>query len=380
MLNQEKFYNSLKNNGVDFFTGVPDSYLNGFCNYLVANASESEHIIAANEGNAVGIAAGHYFATGKLPLVYMQNSGMGNAVNPLASLADKNVYSVPMIWLIGWRGQPGTGDWAQHLLQGEITKKLPEIMNIEYRVLADDEAETTQILEWACRKAMNDRCPVALIAPKGVLAAEKKPNIPDTSYPLSREEAMEIVMECMPDDTIYSATTGRATRELYFLRDRRGEGHQNDFLNVGSMGHASSVALGIAVAKPDRQVVTFDGDCACMMHMGALTMVSKVNVPKFLHIVLNNGAHESVGGQPSAGFAVDFTGIARASGYATIDTAVSAKEEIVSAIETLRKSEKAGFLEIRIHKGLRGSLPPLDISHEGLITELMNELKGKECE
>ena len=150
MLNQEKFYNTLKNSGVDFFTGVPDSYLNGFCNYLVDNAGEKEHIIAANEGNAVGIAAGHYFSTGRLPLVYMQNSGMGNAVNPLASLADKNVYSVPMIWLIGWRGQPNTGDWAQHQLQGEITEKLPEIMNIPVMILSDDEKAAEELVKNAC--------------------------------------------------------------------------------------------------------------------------------------------------------------------------------------------------------------------------------------
>ncbi len=380
MLNQEFFYQELTKNGVTFFTGVPDSYLNGFCNYLQEHTSDKEHIIAANEGNAVGIAAGHYFANGSLPLVYMQNSGMGNAVNPLASLADRNVYSVPMIWLIGWRGQPGTGDWAQHQLQGEITAKLPEIMNIEYRVLSNDETEVTQILEWACTKAMSDRCPVALIAPKGVLAGEKKANTPDTSYPMSREEAIETILDCMPSDTIYSATTGRATRELYFLRERRKESHRFDFLNVGSMGHASSVALGIAVSKPERPVVTLDGDCACMMHMGAMTMVSKLEAPNFLHIVLNNGAHESVGGQPSAGFAVDFTGIAKASGYATVDSAVTTKDEIIAAVNALRTSGKAGFLEIRIHKGLSGKLPPLDISHEGLITELMNELQGKECE
>ena len=380
MLDQKRFFTLLKNNGVDFFTGVPDSYLNGFCNYLMANTTDNEHLIAANEGNAIGIAAGHFFAKGTLPLVYMQNSGMGNAVNPLASLADKAVYSVPMLLLIGWRGQPDTKDWPQHKLQGEITEKLPEIMEIAHKVLTDDDEETANILEWACRKAINERCPVALIAPKGVLAAEKKPGLPDTSYPLSREEAIETVLDCMPDDTIYSATTGRATRELYFLREHRNESHRFDFLNVGSMGHASSVALGIAVSKPGRTVVTFDGDCACMMHMGAMTMVSKVNVPNFLHIVLNNGAHESVGGQPSAGFFVDFTGIARSCGYATVDSAVSTKEEIIFAIRKLRDSGKAGFLEIRIHKGLRGSLPPLNISHNTLIAELMNELQGKECE
>jgi phosphonopyruvate decarboxylase len=374
LLNQDKFYNTLKNSGVDFFTGVPDSYLNGFCNYLVDNAGEKEHIIAANEGNAVGIAAGHYFSTGRLPLVYMQNSGMGNAVNPLASLADKNVYSVPMIWLIGWRGQPNTGDWAQHQLQGEITEKLPGIMNIPVMILSDDEKAAEELVKNACETAMKNRCPVAVIAPKGVLAGEKKANIPDTSYPLSREEAIEILLDLLPKNTIYSATTGRATREIYFLRERRGESHSCDFLNVGSMGHASSVALGIALENPERYVVTLDGDCSCMMHMGAMTMVSKTNVPNFIHVVLNNGAHESVGGQKSAGYMVDFTAIAKACGYATVDSYAVTREDIEKAVEKLLAEKKAAFLEIRIHKGLRGKLPPLDISHEGLISELMNEL------
>ena len=185
-------------------------------------------------------------------------------------------------------------------IQGEITTKQLDIMNIEYVVLADDEEKTSAAVAWACDKAVSGGCPVALIAPKGVLAGEKKPTTPDTCYPMSREEAIETVLDCMPSDTVYSATTGRATREIYFLRERRNEPHSCDFLNVGSMGHASSVALGIALAEKNRSVVCFDGDSASIMHMGAFTMVSKLNVPNFLHIVLNNGAHESVGGQPSA--------------------------------------------------------------------------------
>lgn len=379
MLNISSFYQTLKLNGVSLFTGVPDSYLNGFCNFLTENCDCYEHIVTANEGNAVGVAAGHFFATGGLPLVYMQNSGMGNAVNPLASLADKNVYSVPMIWLIGWRGQPGTGDWAQHQLQGEITCSLPEILNIPYEILPNDDEKASQIIRDACSKALAERCPVAVIAPKGVLAGEKKANVPDTSYPLSREEAMEVVLDNMPENTVYSATTGRATRELFFLREKRNESHNCDFLNVGSMGHASSVALGIASAKPQRPVVVLDGDCACMMHMGALTMVSKMNVPNLLHIVLNNGAHESVGGQPSAGFAVDFTAIASASGYATMNKAATTKNEIAEFIAALRRTGKAAFLEIRIHKGLSRPLPPLDISHKEIIDDLINELNRKDC-
>lgn len=374
MLNQDKVFNILNENGVKFFTGVPDSYLNGFCNHLINNFSTSDNIIAANEGNAIAIASGHYLATGEIPLVYMQNSGMGNAVNPLVSLADKNVYSIPMLLLIGWRGQPDTGDWAQHKLQGEITTRLLELMHIPYTILEDDNSAFDSVIKTAVSYAKNNRTPYALIAPKGVMAGEKGNN-KDNAYPLSREEAIEIILDNMPQNTVYSATTGRATRELFFLRERRNEGKQCDFLNIGSMGHASSVALGIAQAKPDRKVVCLDGDCAAMMHLGAFTTVSKVNVPNFLHIVLNNGAHESVGGQPSAGFLIDFTEIARASGYNTVEKAATNKQELIAALNVLKNSDKAAFVEVRIHKGLNGKLPPLDFSHRQAIDALINELK-----
>lgn len=373
MLNQNLFYQILKENGVNFFTGVPDSYLNGFCNYVLNHASECSNVIAANEGNAIGIAAGHYFATKQVPLVYMQNSGLGNAVNPLVSLVDKHVYAVPMLLLIGWRGQPGTCDWPQHELQGEITTGLLDIMHIPYVILEDNDEKIKSVLTNAINTAKESHKPFALIAPKGVMAGEKLNNS-DANYSMSREEAIEIVLNCMPENTVYSATTGRATRELFFLRERRKESRKNDFLNVGSMGHASSVALGIAMAKPDRPVVCFDGDSAAMMHLGALTMVSKYPASNFLHIVLNNGAHESVGGQPSAGQLIDFTKIAEACGYKTVGHPVTTKEELTASIETLLNEPQAGFIDVRIHKGLKGKLPPLDFSHREAIDELIREL------
>lgn len=375
MLNQKKVFKALEKNDIHFFTGVPDSYLNGFCNYLINNLPPESNIIAANEGNAVAIAAGHYIATGEIGLVYMQNSGMGNAANPLISLADKNVYSIPMILLIGWRGQPSTGDWAQHKLQGEITPKLLEVMNIPYTILEDDEECFENTVKEAVFFAKTNRTSYALIAPKGIMAGEKINN-KDECYPLSREEAIETVIDNVEKNAIYCATTGRATRELFFIRERRGEGKQNDFLNVGSMGHASSVALGIAQAKPHRKVVCLDGDCAAMMHMGSFTTVSKVNASNLLHIVLNNGAHESVGGQPSAGFLIDFTKIAEASGYKTVGKAVTNKEELVCALKDLACAEKPSFIEVRIHKGLNGKLPALDFSHRSAIDGLMNELRS----
>ena len=377
MISQERVLNTLQSEGVEFFTGVPDSYLNGFCNYLLENISNDKHIIAVNEGNAIGIACGYYFSTNTVPLVYMQNSGMGNTLNPIVSLADKYVYHVPMILLIGWRGEPGTGDHPQHKTQGEITLKLLEMLNIPYVIAEDDDELLKKQTQWAVQTAKERKCPVAIIGRKGVFAGTKKSNIKDESYPMSREEAIEIILDSMPKDTIYIATTGRVTRELYFLRERRKESHQYDFLNVGSMGHASSVALGIALADRSRKVVCLDGDSAALMHMGAFTMVSKTDVPNMSHIVLNNGAHESVGGQPSAGHKVSFTEIAHGSGYQIPGTPVTSEEELVNALEILKTSEKPFFIDVRIHKGLKGALPPLNISHGELIQKLENELQQR---
>lgn len=379
MIDNKRYLNTLMNTGVEFFTGVPDSYLNGFCNCLLENVSNEKNIIAANEGNAIAIAAGYYFSTGKIPLVYMQNSGIGNAINPLLSMADKDVYSVPMVLLIGWRGEPNTNDHAQHKMQGELTINLLDLMQIPYYVADDNddllEKYTINLIE----QAQRDRRVVAIIARKGVFAAEKKSTAPvENGYPLFREEAIETVLDTMPNDTIFVATTGRATRELYFLRERRDEGHNCDFLNVGSMGHASSVALGLALENKNRKVVCLDGDSAVLMHMGSLSMVSKLEVPNLLHVVLNNGAHESVGGQPSAGMNVEFTKIAQGAGYKTVGHPVATKEEIIEAVQNLANCGKAAFIDIRIKKGLSSKLPPLDIlSHVELVNGFMNELKKK---
>ena len=373
MLDQAKIYNLFVENGVSFFTGVPDSYLNGFCNYILKNAPVNKNIIAANEGNAIGIAAGHYIATKEIPLVYMQNSGLGNTVNPLVSLCDEKVYNIPVILLIGWRGQPDTKDHPQHELQGIITPKLLDVMNIPYSILEDDYEKSSEMIVKAINEAKTSRKSYALIAPKGVMAGEKLNN-KDETYPLSREEAIEIVLNEMPKNTIYSATTGRATRELFFLRERRSESKCHDFLNVGSMGHASSVALGIALEKPDRKVVVFDGDSAAIMHLGAFTMMSKLNVPNYIHVILNNGAHESVGGQPSVGHLIDFTKIAEACGYNTVGKPVTNKNELIEAVKKLKDSGKASLIDVRIHKGLSGKLPEIVFSHKDAIDALINEL------
>jgi phosphonopyruvate decarboxylase len=307
----------------------------------------------------------------------MQNSGQGNTVNPLASLADKAVYAVPMLLLIGWRGQGNTEpNHPQHKLQGEITTSLLEIMHIPYSVLTDSDDEFAATVGKAVEYCRQTRQPYGLIAPKGVMADPDKHNNVDAAFPMSREEAIEVILDHMPKDTIYSASTGRATRELFFLREKRGESKSHDFLNVGSMGHASSVALGIALEKPERHVVALDGDSAAIMHLGAMTMVSKVNAPNYLHVVLNNGAHESVGGQPSAGHLVDFTGIAEACGYQTVHKPVTTEEELIDAIDRLACCGKAAFIDCRIHKGLNRKLPPIIFDHREAIDALIDDLNG----
>lgn len=379
MLNQQIVYKILSENHINFFTGVPDSFLNGFCNYGLEQFSDN-FIIAANEGNAIAIAAGHYFATKEIPLVYMQNSGMGISINPLASLVDKNVYSVPMIILIGWRGHNGTEkSHPQHKLQGEITPKLLDVMHIPYSVLSDDITDFSRSISKAVSYCKLNKQPYCLLSPKGIMADTKKEECIDDSFPLGRNKAIEIILDNLPYNSIFVASTGRITRELFHLRKKRNEDMRHDFLNVGAMGHASSVALGIALEHPERKVIALDGDAAAIMHLGAFTMASKLKLSNFMHIVLNNGVHESVGGQPSTGHMIDFTQIAKACGYETVDEAVTDEILLVQALKKLSEAKKTSFIDLKIHKGSETKLQPIEFSHKNAIESFIEELnKGSE--
>lgn len=378
MIDQEKFIKYLQNNGIEFITGVPDTLLNDFCLFIENQWPKDKHIIAANEGNAVAIAAGYHLATGSIPLVYMQNSGLGNTVNPLLSLTHKEVYSIPMILLIGWRGQPGIKDHAQHKKQGELTPVLLSSMDIPYKIIEDNLEYAINAVSWALNTAKNMKSPVALLATKGVFAKASKEDFKEKSiYPLSREQAIECILKSVPPDTIFVASTGRITRELYALRDLHGTGHKMDFLNVGAMGHASSIATGIAIANKNKLVVCLDGDAAAIMHLGALTTSGTLGLSNFLHVVLNNGVHESVGGQETAGFKVNLTQIAKYSGYTTTETWVSTKTEIENQIRNLLLVPAPSFLEIKIKKGIRKNLPPLSLNHQYFKDIFMEELRNK---
>lgn len=348
-------YNSLLENGTDFFTGVPDSLLKSFCAYVTDNTPPEKHIIAANEGSATALACGYYFATGKIPLIYMQNSGEGNMVNPMLSLADRDVYSVPMLILIGWRGEPGVHDEPQHVKQGKVTCALLDAMQIPYELLSDNETDVLEQLDKAYQYIRENNAQYAFVIRKGVFEDYKlRDNIP-VSGNMSREAAIEKIMLSAESDTAFISTTGMASRELYELREKHNQGHEKDFLTVGGMGHASQIALSIAMQKKERQIYCIDGDGAAIMQMGGMAIIGSRKPLNFVHFVLNNGAHDSVGGQPTVGRQIDFCKIAEGCGYDNV-VKVQTLDELDAVLNDSATKEKLTFVEVVITKGARKDL------------------------
>lgn len=355
MVSPELFIRTLQENGVSFFAGVPDSLLKNVCAYITDNVDADRNLITANEGNAVGVAAGHYLATGEIPLVYMQNSGIGNSVNPLLSLADGKVYSIPMVLMIGWRGEPGVHDEPQHVKQGEVTLPLLDAMGIPWRILPGNDDEAAGVMDTVVGECRHTGTPHAVIIRKGTFGPYRLRTEVINDNPLSREDALKLVADSLPQETIIVSTTGKLSRELYEYRDARGESHESDFLTVGSMGHSSSIALGIALGQPGRRVVCLDGDGAFIMHMGAVTNIGHLAPANYIHIVFNNGAHESVGGQPTLGFDIDIPAIAMACGYrhaAVAHTRDEIRDELARAMET----EGPALIELRVSINSREDL------------------------
>ncbi|MDE5883226.1 MAG: phosphonopyruvate decarboxylase [Muribaculaceae bacterium] len=374
MTDLNTLFSELKKNGIDFFTGVPDSLLNDFCTYLSDNFPASKHIMAANEGNAVGIAAGYHMATGRLPVVYMQNSGIGNAMNPLLSLTHRDVYSIPMILVIGWRGAPDIEDHCQHRKQGELTPVLMADMDIPCQVL-DSEDSVVEKFMWAQHTAREIGSPVALIVKKGILSRkDKKQSYPESQL-LSREEAIGTVLDTLGDRGVYLATTGRATRELHEQLKLHGLAAGHEFLNVGAMGHLSSIALGMATGCPDRKIVVFDGDASAVMHLGSLATNGRYMPGNLIHIVLNNGVNESVGGQESPGQTADLTQIAAACGYETAGGAIKDREGLQRIIQGFHNQDRPCFIDMHVRQGIRPDMPKLSIDHLRVKSDLMDQFK-----
>ena len=354
MIIPEFFIEALREKGIDCFAGVPDSLLKNICAYITDHFDAAHNIIAANEGAAVGLAAGHYLATGQPACVYMQNSGEGNIINPLASLTDQEVYNIPVLLLIGWRGRPGVHDEPQHVKQGKVTTGLLNVMGVNYEVLSKEEDKAAKQIEKAA-KALANKEVFALVIEKDTFEDYKLQNVEVNDLTMSREEAIQTVAATLGEKDCIVSTTGMISRELFEYRAAMNQGHERDFLTVGSMGHASQIALGIAMAKTDRKVWCFDGDGAAIMHMGSMAIVANKTPKNYVHVVFNNGAHDSVGGQPTVGLKIDLPRVARAVGYPHTYS-VSTKEDLLDVLNEVKKNNDLSLIEIKVKKGNRKDL------------------------
>lgn len=362
--------------GIDFFTGVPDSLLSPLCDtlYLQYGSKGKQHIVAANEGNAVGLAAGHYIASGRPALVYMQNSGIGNAVNPIASLLHEQVYGIPCLFVVGWRGEPGIYDEPQHKFQGVVTVETLELMDIKTFILEKNNTpEETVNYFVQCRDLLRKRKCAAIVIRKGALTCGEVASYGNANT-MTRERVLELVLKGADREGIFVSTTGKTSRELFELREKRNEDHGHDFLTVGSMGHALMIALGIAMEKPERTVWCIDGDGAAVMHLGGLAIAAGMGCKNLIHIVINNAAHESVGGMPVATGRVDFSALAKAAGYESVFRADS-EDTLCQALADLKNVAKSRFLEVHTALGSRSDLGRPTITPKENLEALRKVLK-----
>ena len=338
MIDTKKFYNTLIKNSFDYFVGVPDSLLKEFC-LCINDLSKNNHIITANEGNAVAIASGYNIATSKYGVVYMQNSGLGNIVNPLLSLADEKVYKIPMLFIIGYRGEPNVKDEPQHIKQGELTLPLLETLCIKYFILNEDyEEQIKQCYDYIKQTEK----PIALVVKKDTFSKYEKDFVSNNNNSLSREEALEIIINNLDNNDFIVSTTGKTSREIFEIREKNKTDHSKDFLTVGSMGHTSSLALGISL-NTDKNIYCIDGDGAFIMHMGGLAIAIQNAKDNFKYILINNGCHESVGGQPTIAYNIDIEKILLGFGLKKVFI-VDNKEDIVLALKEQKENNKIAII------------------------------------
>ena len=355
MIQPSFFIDKLCSLNIDFFAGVPDSLLKNICAYISDNIDCTHNIITANEGGAIALAAGYHLATNKIGCVYMQNSGQGNIINPLASLTDKEVYNIPVLLLIGWRGKPGEHDEPQHIKQGKITTGLLNTMGINYDVLSKNEDKAAKQIDKAVKTIMATNEVYALIVEKDTFDSYTLNNTAPNTLVMTREDAIKTITASTDKHDIIISSTGMISRELFEHRESINQGHEKDFLTVGAMGHASQIALGIAISKPNRKVWCFDGDGAALMHMGSMAIVADVSPSNYIHVIYNNGAHDSVGGQPTVGLKIDICSVAKALGYKYTYTTDN-KEDLESILKEINTIDGPILLEVKVKKGNRKDL------------------------
>jgi len=378
MINTFDFIRSIKKAGIDFVTGVPDSLLKDICAHSTDFFESKNHIIATNEGSAIGLAIGHYLATSKIALVYMQNSGLGNTLNPILSLADRNVYSIPMMLLIGWRAEMSKDkknqlyDEPQHISQGRLTLDLLKLLKIPFKVIDSKTKNIEKIIPELINKSYKILCPVAIVVRKSTFAEYQSNLNIKPLFKMSRESAIETIVDLIPKNYPVVATTGMTSRELFEIRKNKKQSNSQDFLTIGGMGHSNHIALGLAISLPKKKIVCIDGDGSLLMHMGTLALTSEQN--NFVHILINNAAHDSVGGQPTKGNRLDFCNIAKSFGYKNSFSS-SNKSELKNILTHLKDLTGSIFVEVKCRKGFRDDLGRPDVSTYSNKNNFMKFLK-----
>lgn len=353
MISPAVLLSEFRNQGIELFCGVPDSLLKNFCACVDDTLDKKHHVITANEGNAVALAAGYHLATGRIGAVYMQNSGLGNSVNPLTSLTDPEVYKIPLLLIVGWRGEPGVKDEPQHVKQGRISPEQLRILEIPYLVI-DSGTEVKEIISFISGEFSRSKSPVALLVRADTFEDYKAKKKSTRDYPLTREAALEKILQLSDEKDLFVSTTGKTSRELFELRVKRNE-NQRDFLTVGAMGHTSSIALGVAFGRSDKRVICLDGDGSLLMHMGSIPVIGDLKPGNFVHVVLNNASHESVGGQPTVAGDINLEGVVKSCGYKNYFCAEE-MDGLEMAWKNACSAEKPVMLEVRIRQGSRPDL------------------------
>ncbi|MGC3954894.1 MAG: phosphonopyruvate decarboxylase [Propionicimonas sp.] len=364
------FHARLDERGIDLFAGVPDSLLQDLCACIEELSPPEKNIITANEGNAVGLACGYHIATGKYAAVYLQNSGLGNTVNPLLSLAHPQVYGVPMLLIIGWRGEPGVKDEPQHVAQGRLTLPTLDTLEVPYQVLDPEQWEAQ--LDRAVEQLRTTSAPVALVVRKGAFSKHAPAPRP-TTLPLTREAALEVVLGEIGPEAFVVSTTGKTSREVFEIRERRGEGHSHDFLTVGGMGHAASIAAGVCLGT-EQNVYCIDGDGGFLMHLGSIPVIAQRVRPNFRYLMINNGAHESVGGQPTVAFDIDTAAVLTAAGFERVEV-VRDEAELPAAVQRLAATPRSALV-VEVAQGSRPDLGRPTIAPAANKADMMAEFEA----
>lgn len=353
MISCQDFFNILKENGFTFFTGIPDSTFKNFMKFIVDNDGKClQNLVACNECESIALSAGYYLATNKIGIAYMQNSGLGKAINPLTSLCDQDTYSIPVLLLIGWRGEPGKNDAPQHKKMGRIMLSLLETLEIPYSILEPDLDYIKNEMKKAKKYFNNRKEPYAFIIRRNFFEDYDIKTLQKNNYELNREEAIELIMDNLDENDIVISTTGLISREVYEYRENREKDHFKSFYNIGSMGCASSIGLSIALQRPNKRILIFDGDGAAIMQMGVFTTIGKNFPDNLVHIIFDNHAHETTGNQPSNSTAVNFHQVALASNY-NYGTIVTTKSQLLDVINEIKHKKGPQMIVVRVKMGFR---------------------------